>query len=85
MISAWTKHLADPKDKEQFKNSILGSKTVLNRLSALLNEEENDLIQTENDYDNLNWAYRQADINGYRRCLRKIQKLINLDHKDNNG
>jgi hypothetical protein len=82
MISAWTKHLSDPKDKEQFRNSVLGSKTVLNRLKALLDEEEADLIKAENDYTNPNWDYRQADANGYRRCIRKIQKIINLDHKE---
>jgi hypothetical protein len=82
MISSWWKHLKDPKEIEQLKNSILGSRTVLNRLKALLDEEEADLVSTENDYNNVNWAYRQADINGYRRCLRKMNKLINLDHKE---
>jgi hypothetical protein len=82
MISAWTKHLSDPKDKEQFKNSILGSKSVLNRLKALLDEQEAELIKNENDYDNPNWAYRQADVNGYRRCLRSITTLITLDPKE---
>jgi predicted FMN-binding regulatory protein PaiB len=30
-----------------------------------------------------NWDYRQAHYNGYVDCLKHIQFLINLDHKDN--
>ena len=78
MISDWTKHLKDA-DKTRFKNSIYGSKAVLERLDDLLTEYEKDLVRTEVDYNSPNWDYRQADANGYRRCLQKIKTLINLD------
>jgi predicted phosphohydrolase len=85
LISAWTKHLEKPEDKERFKNEVLGSKMVLRRLQEILKEVESDLDNTELNtkvYDVPNWDYRQADINGSRRMLRTINKIINLDQQD---
>lgn len=85
MISAWHKHLADPEEKERFKNSVLGSKIVLERLQALINEMREDAENHELNtkvYDIPNWDYRQADTNGYKRCLNQISKLITLDQKE---
>lgn len=82
MITAWTKHLKDPQEIERFKNSFLGSKMVLERLKALLEEEEAGLDRFELDpksYDTSNWAYKQAHTNGFRASLKMINKLINLD------
>lgn len=84
MISAWTKHLSD-EEKERFKNEVLGSKRVLNRLQALLNEMKEDVDQLELNtkiYDIPNWDYRQADTNGYKRCLKQISRIINLDQEN---
>lgn len=86
MISAWTKHISDEEEKVRFKQSVLGSKTVLNRLQTLLNEMKEDVDGLELNpkiYDIPNWDYRQADMNGYRRCLKQISKLINLDQETN--
>ncbi len=85
MISAWTRHLKTEEEKERFKQAVLGSKTVLTRLQELMNEMKDDAERTELDtriYDIPNWDYRQADMNGYRRCLKQITKIINLDQKD---
>lgn len=85
MISAWTKHIKDESEKERFNNELLGSKRVLDRLGALLQEVEGDLDNTEMNpkiYDLPNWDYRQAHTNGYRACLKTIKKLITLDQQD---
>jgi len=82
MITAWTKNLKTDEEKERFKNSILGSKTVLRRLQELLNEVEDDLDKTElstDIYDKPNWDYRQADMNGFRRALKTVRKIITID------
>lgn len=85
MISAWTKHLSNDEDKTRFQGAVLGSKLVLNRLQALMDEMKTD---TENQelstklYDSPSWAYIQADANGYKRCLKQISKLITLDPQD---
>lgn len=85
MITAWTKHLKTEEEKERFRNSVLGSKQVLKRLQEILKEVEGDLDNSELNtkiYDIPNWSYRQADMNGFRRCLKTIQKIITLDQKD---
>lgn len=84
MISAWTKHLKED-DKEKFRNSVLGSKLVLERLQDILNEMKEDVESVELNtkiYDIPNWDYRQAHTNGFKDCLNKINKLITLDPKE---
>lgn len=84
MYIAWTKHIKDSEEKERFENSILGSKSVLNRLKDILDESEIELNRAETDprnYETPNWDYRQAHNNGYRQCLSVVRKLIDLDQQ----
>jgi len=86
MISAWTKHLKSEEEKTKFKNSVLGSRVVLERLQELINEIEDEQTQIERSpklYDMPNWDYRQAHLNGFKDCLLKIKKIITIDQKDN--
>lgn len=86
MISAWTKHLSNEEDKTRFKSAVTGSKIVLNRLQALLDEMKTDAENQETSlklYESPSWAYIQADANGYKRCLKQISKIINLDPQEN--
>lgn len=85
MIPNWTAHLKDPEEKKRFRSYLYNSRGVLDRLTALVKEMENELDNQEIDtssYDSPSWAARQADTNGYRRCLKKIQKIITLDQKE---
>jgi hypothetical protein len=87
MITKWTSHLKSEDEIKRFRNEILGSKNVLKRQLDILNEMKEDAEQHELNtkvYDVPNWDYRQADVNGYKRCLKQISKLINLDQKENN-
>ena len=82
MISAWTKHITNDEEKKRFQNEVQGSKRVLQRLQALMDEMKTDTENQEMStklYDSPSWAYIQADANGYKRCLKQISKLINLD------
>ena len=85
MFSVWTQHLKDVEDIQNFKNTINSAKPVLDRLAQILKTKEMSLERSENDlsvYDNANWSYRQAHMNGYRSCLAKVQTILNLDQKD---
>ncbi len=86
MISAWTKHLKEQAEKDRFSNEILGSKRVLERLTTLLDELKDEADNSELDvknYDVSNWAYLQADRNGYKRALKIIKRIIDLtDQKE---
>lgn len=81
MITAWTKHLRDQEEIEDFQKYIKSSVKVLDRLNELLEEEKRTLDRSETDlksFDQPNWDYKQAYKNGYRACLQVIQKLIQV-------
>lgn len=85
MIPNWTTHLRDPEEAKRFRQHIYASKGVLDRLSVMSDEWIKELDQQETDekqYSNPSWAALQADRNGYRRAIRRLQKLITLDQKD---
>ena len=87
MIAEWTHHLKDPDEKERFRKYVRNNRTILERLTQISKKWEEELEDRELDkdsYDSPAWAYKQADNNGYRRCLRKLQTLLTLDQKDNN-
>lgn len=87
MISAWTSHLETEEEKQRFKNQVLGSKAVLDRLAQLLAQREKDMEVIELNttvYDRPNWDYRQAHNNGFKACLKSITVLLTtLDQKEN--
>lgn len=88
MYSVWTEHLKNPEHKEQFKNTVLASKPVLERLSELLDKREKDMDQTELSlatYDTPSWSHKQAHNNGYRAALKVVRNLIDLEQQTNTG
>lgn len=83
MYTKWTEHL-NTEQSERFKNHILGSRDILERLTDILNERERDMDLQELSLDNYNqpnWAERQAHMNGFRSCLHYVKKLIDLDQQ----
>ena len=86
MLSAWTQHLRnDPKAKEEFEQYVKGSKPLLNRALEIIEEDEKEITSSEislKSYEVPNWDYKQADLNGYRRCLKKYKNLFTLDRKE---
>jgi len=86
VISKWTSHLQTDKEKEDFQKEVYSAKRVLERLSQMVVEmdEEADRIETNPKFYELpNWDYRQANNNGYRRCLSILRKITNLDQGNN--
>lgn len=85
MYSAWTKHIKDEKDKENFRNRVLSAKEVLRRLDQIIEEQEQDLTDSSSSiksFDNPNWALKQAYIQGYNARGKSIRNFIDLDHKE---
>lgn len=82
----WTNHIKDDKEKLEFEQQVLRAKPVLDRLKFLVEQKEDELNRYEDSlvqYDNNNWAFRQAHQNGFRSCQSRVLKLIDLDQKDN--
>jgi hypothetical protein len=84
MIPNWTNHLKDPDEKKRFTQHMYNSKSVLDRLTAILKDMEDERNRSETDvdsYDCPSWAAKQAHNNGFRECVQKITKLITLDQR----
>jgi hypothetical protein len=77
MISAWTKHLSDQEEITKYQDGIRYS-WQLDKLQELLTDmkDDKDIIQISDNYDAPNWALKQADRNGYLRCLNTIINLL---------
>lgn len=77
----WTNHLKDPIEKEQFKGSYHGSKTVLDRLAQML-EGKIASIESSTDgmkqYQSPNWAYETAHKNGLVSAYNAVKELVTV-------
>ena len=84
MLSAWTQHLKTEEEKERFAKSVKASSHVLEHLDMIIKK---DIAGTElaerstKAYDNANWAYRQAHVNGYISAMTRVSALLNLEEK----
>lgn len=85
MITKWTQHLRDPKEKEELEKAIRSAKPVLDRLKDMVEDQIKQVASSEldvNAFDNPNWAYKQAYKNGYKTSLRFLETILNnLDHQ----
>ena len=84
MITLWTSHLTDPEEQQRFKQTVLGSKSVLNRLKEILEARIKAIDSIETNpiiYDSASWAAKQAHYNGSKAELRAVIKAITLDQE----
>jgi hypothetical protein len=75
----WTKHLKDSQSKTDLENTVRASRTALERLYQILEEKEGVVLRTEitlSDFDQPNWAHKQAFRNGQRAALKEIRELL---------
>jgi hypothetical protein len=82
MYIDWTKHIDDPKEKQNFERQILNAKPVLDRLHQMILERESVLTRVEHDeksYESPSWSHLQAHRNGFKACAGIIKKYIDLD------
>jgi hypothetical protein len=85
VIGRWTSNLKSDDEIKRFKSSLEGSRTILERLTQIIEETEASLQSDEfnvRSYDNPSWAYKQAFYNGAKAQLKLIKKLINPDQGD---
>jgi len=76
----WTKGL-DDKSKKKFEDLFRNSQVLLNRIREVLAEERRALEANEiskNIYETPNWPYVQADINGQKKVLKKLEDLFEI-------
>jgi len=81
IATKWTKHLKDTQKKKDFEQALRHDTLVLGRLLELLREDLQSLENKETSseaYECPSWAYKQADLNGAKRELKKIISLIDF-------
>jgi hypothetical protein len=77
--SKWFTHLGNEESRNDFRRTLFSSKIVLKRLKNILEEEKKSLENSETsgkDFEDGNWAYKQAFRNGERRGLRIVEDLL---------
>lgn len=78
MNSRWTSHLKGS-DKENFESVLNNSRMLLDRLKTILEQEEAAVDNSDTsieDFEEPNWAYKQAFRNGQRNILKKLYTLV---------
>lgn len=83
MHPAW--HSDTPKDKEKVKELLYQNKNVLDKLQQICYSKIKAAEKKRRSGANLqnpNWAYEQADMNGYLRCLYELEELFTLQDKE---
>ena len=78
MKTAWTKGV-EKDAKQEVKLAFDAGAFLRGRLSSMLTEKinakEREMIKDSN-YENANWAYLQADAQGYKRAMNEIISLL---------
>lgn len=85
MITAWYEGL-DAEKKEELKREFYSSLTIRRRLGKLLDDKmvlSRKSAQGKAAYGSPNWAYLQADNNGYERALNEIISLLEVEKVTN--
>ena len=82
MDHKWLSHVSNnPVEKEEFKNAVLASKPVLDRLITILTKDlqASQREQKKVDYYELpKWELMQADCNASQRTLERVIDLCQI-------
>ena len=79
LSTLWLSHLKDQKDKDNFKEYILNSSSIWDRLNYILDQKI--IPPKASDYDSPSWSHYQADSNGYNRAIKDIKEILPLTIK----
>ena len=76
----WTKHLSEA-EREAMEKSVRNSTIVLSRLREIIDEQLNGLDRMEESdefYEKYDYHRHQPFVNGRRRALKDIRKLLDF-------
>lgn len=77
---AWFGKKSSDQHKKELRAALIRSSDVLERLSELLSERmmaSHEAQRAKTNYDDPNWAVKQADFIGQQRTYKEILDLIN--------
>ena len=79
MKTSWTKGITDKGLADEIKGNFISALLTRKRLIELLEEKSNSYdrkAMNADGYDCPNWAYKMADIQGYKRALSEVVSLL---------
>ena len=81
--SLWLSHLKDSKEREEYKNKLLASRFLLDKLHEIVyNIVKMETRPSTKDYDSPSWAYLQAHQNGRLEAFEEILKLLSISDQE---
>ena len=79
LSAKWFQHLRKEETKQSREETVRAGSTVLDLLTQTIEGEILALEKSRtSDYDNPNWAYKQAHLNGQIQTLRNLLTLTKL-------
>ena len=84
LLALWVSHLPKSKeDRDHYESSVRNwlNDPITKRFVELLGNKETQLVTWESSqaqYDNANWAYKQAHVNGMRQTFKLIKELLKI-------
>ncbi len=79
MKTVWTKGCADEEEKAERLSLFKQSANLRKLLTTIVETKVREIEKTSfavGGYDCPNWAYKQADTQGYKRAMSEILSLI---------
>jgi len=78
MQEVWFAETKNEEDREKVRQDLGIAYNAFQRLRKILNQKKK---KYSSDYDTANWAYLQADTNGYNRAIDEVLTLIDMKDK----
>lgn len=76
MKAQWLNHLRDPEEKKKFKQYVLNSGPVFDRLHQIITQMQKE--QKRDDYREAGWPYLRAYDDGYNQALKEVMTIITI-------
>ena len=76
----WSSHLPE-EEREDFEKYVANSNSLLERLTEIINkkiEAVDRVIIDPKEFDKASWAFKQADLNGFKRALKELKLFTDL-------
>jgi hypothetical protein len=80
MKTVWTKDLKTEEQKKYFEGLWIASKEFRDKLESIVYDMEKTTMQrgfSESEFEDPNWAYKQAYVNGQLAAYKKVLDILN--------
>lgn len=79
MKSCWLKECKTDEEKKEIRQALLNGRVAFERLQKILEDRiraSHDNQRSKSNYDDANWAVKQADYIGCQRTYKEILDII---------